>query len=58
MSFFFATVDDLLPEDRKPPPGIWEAAGVEGGIPERSTICATVTDAPYNADILFSAKST
>jgi hypothetical protein len=45
-----ATTDDLLPADRKPPPGIWESAGVEGGIPERETICATVTEAPYNAD--------
>ncbi|MGE0791809.1 MAG: glycosyl hydrolase family 28-related protein [Sandaracinaceae bacterium] len=40
----------LLTPDRLPPPGTWESAGVEGGIPLRTTICATVTDAPYNAD--------
>lgn len=32
----------LLTPDRLPPPGTWESAGVEGGIPERSTLCATV----------------
>jgi hypothetical protein len=40
----------IIPPDRLPPPGTWENAGVEGGIPERDTICAVVTDAPYNAD--------
>ncbi|MCC6991808.1 MAG: hypothetical protein IT181_22590 [Acidobacteria bacterium] len=40
----------VIPADRLPPPGTWESAGVEGGIPARTTICATVTQAPYNAD--------
>jgi Pectate lyase superfamily protein len=40
----------ILDPDRLPPPGTWEVAGVEGGIPERSTICADVTAAPYSAD--------
>ena len=30
-------------DERLPPPGTWESAGVEGGIPERPTICATVS---------------
>ena len=45
-----AAVAQLIPPDRLPPPGTWESAGVEGGIPARTTICATVTQAPYNAD--------
>jgi hypothetical protein len=40
----------VVPPDELPPPGTWEGAGVEGGIPERTTICADVTEAPYNAD--------
>src|SRR6185503_18345115 len=40
----------LIPADRLPLPGTWESAGVEGGIPNRTTICADVTQAPYNAD--------
>jgi hypothetical protein len=40
----------IIDPDRLPPPGTWESAGVEGGIPERATICADVTAAPYNAD--------
>ncbi len=41
----------IIPSDRLPLPGTWENAGVEGGIPlNRSTICADVTQAPYNAD--------
>ncbi|NJO32173.1 MAG: hypothetical protein HC869_02685, partial [Rhodospirillales bacterium] len=36
--------------DRLPLPGTWESAGVEGGIPRRTTICANVTEAPYNAN--------
>lgn len=42
--------DDIVPPDRLPLPGTWEGAGVEGGIPERTTICADVTMPPYNAD--------
>lgn len=42
--------DSAIPPDRVPPPGTWESAGVEGGIPDRTTICATVTDPPYGAD--------
>jgi len=40
----------VIPPDRLPPAGTWESAGVEGGIPARTTICATVTDPPYGAD--------
>lgn len=40
----------IIDPDRLPPPGTWEGAGVEGGIPERTTICADVTEAPYGAD--------
>lgn len=40
----------IIDPARLPPPGTWEGAGVEGGIPERSTICADVTAAPYDAD--------
>lgn len=40
----------IIDPDRLPPPGTWEGAGVEGGIPERATICADVTAAPYGAD--------
>ena len=40
----------IIDPDRLPPPGTWEGAGVEGGIPERSTICADVTEPPYSAD--------
>jgi hypothetical protein len=40
----------ILEGDRLPPAGTWESAGVEGGIPTRTTICAVVTDAPYDAD--------
>jgi hypothetical protein len=29
--------------DRMPPAGVWDQAGVEGGIPKRTTICKTVT---------------
>jgi chitodextrinase len=39
----------LIPAERLPLPGTWERAGVEGGIPERMTICADVTKAPYHA---------
>ena len=42
--------DTLIPVDRLPPPGTWESAGVEGGIPNRTTICADVTEAPYGAN--------
>jgi hypothetical protein len=40
----------LIPAYRLPPPGTWESAGVEGGIPKRTTICADVTQQPYGAD--------
>ena len=40
----------LVPADRLPLPGTWESAGVEGGIPQRTTICADVTRPPYSAD--------
>lgn len=40
----------LIPADHLPPPGIWESAGVEGGIPNRTTIFADITQPPYNAD--------
>lgn len=40
----------VIPDDRLPPPGTWESAGVEGGIPNRQTIFANVTQAPYRAD--------
>lgn len=40
----------FIAPDRLPPPGTWESAGVEGGIPSRTTICADVTQAPYDAD--------
>lgn len=40
----------IVPEDRLPPPGTWESAGVEGGIPTRTQICADVTASPYGAD--------
>jgi len=40
----------IISEDRLPPAGTWESAGVEGGIPARTTICADVTEAPYDAD--------
>jgi hypothetical protein len=36
---------DILPADRRVP---W-APGIPGGIPARTEICATVTDAPYDA---------
>jgi hypothetical protein len=36
--------------DRMPLPGTWESAGVEGGIPNRTAICADVAQAPYGAD--------
>jgi hypothetical protein len=45
-----AIASNIIPADRLPPPGTWESAGVEGGIPERSTVCADVTKAPYGAD--------
>src|SRR5262245_22695476 len=32
---------NIVPADRLPPPGTWESAGVEGGIPERTKVCAT-----------------
>lgn len=41
---------EIIPADRLPVPGTWESAGVEGGIPNRNTIFATVTEPPYNAD--------
>src|SRR5689334_25391030 len=47
----------IVPEARLPPPGTWEAAGVEGGIPERTAICADVTDAPYSADATGAASA-
>jgi hypothetical protein len=40
----------IIPPDRLPLPGTWESAGVEGGIPNRATIFADVTQPPYNAD--------
>ena len=40
----------IIPAERLPPPGTWESAGVEGGIPDRQVVCATVTEAPYGAD--------
>ncbi len=40
---------ELLPSDRLPPPGTWESAGVEGGIPDRQTIYANLKNAPYLA---------
>ena len=42
-----ANTIDILPPDRQID---WEASGVPGGIPTFSTIFATVTSAPYNAD--------
>ena len=36
----------LIPPERRID---WSGAGISGGIPRRETICATVTDAPYNA---------
>lgn len=47
----------IIPPDRLPPPGTWESAGVEGGIPARDTVCADVTQAPYNADPTGSASA-
>lgn len=47
----------IIPAERLPPPGTWESAGVEGGIPERDTICADVTQAPYNADATGNASA-
>lgn len=44
------SVAQLIPPDRLPPPGTWESAGVEGGIPHRRTIFADVTQPPYSAD--------
>jgi hypothetical protein len=41
---------EIIPATQLPPAGTWESAGVEGGIPERDTICGTVTEAPYSAD--------
>jgi hypothetical protein len=41
---------EILPADRIPPAGTWGSAGVEGGIPPRTTICADVTTPPYDAD--------
>lgn len=40
----------IIPAHRLPLPGTWESAGVEGGIPQRATICADVTQPPYLAD--------
>lgn len=40
----------LIPADRLPLPGTWEGAGVEDGIPNRTKICADVTEEPYLAD--------
>ena len=40
----------VIPTDRLPLPGTWEQAGVEGGIPNRTAICANVTEARYAAD--------
>jgi len=45
-----ATTGGVVPAERLPPSGTWAGAGVEGGIPNRTTVCATVTDAPYGAD--------
>ncbi len=44
------TPGPIFPADALPPAGTWESAGVEGGIPVRETVCADVTQAPYNAD--------
>jgi len=37
----------LIPADRKID---WSKAGVPGGVPNRTAICADITKAPYNAD--------
>ncbi len=37
------TATTLLGPDRLPPPGTWESAGVEGGIPVGQPTCATVS---------------
>lgn len=41
---------EIIPLERLPPPGTWESAGVEGGIPAREIIFADVTNQPYGAD--------
>jgi hypothetical protein len=40
----------IIPADRLPLPGTWDTTGVEGGIPNRSTIFADITKPPYNAN--------
>jgi len=47
----------LIPPDRLPLSGTWETAGVEGGIPNRTAICADVTQAPYGANNTGSASA-
>lgn len=47
---FGEAAGQIIPADRLPLPGTWESAGVEGGIPPRTTICANVTQPPYSAD--------
>jgi len=47
----------ILPPDRLPLPGTWESAGVEGGIPRRTAVCADVTRAPYRADATGGASA-
>jgi len=37
---------EIIPDDRRID---WSQAGVPGGIPNRTTICANVKNAPYNA---------
>ena len=41
---------EIIPASRLPTSGIWESAGVEGGIPPCRKIFAKVTDTPYGAD--------
>jgi len=41
----------VIPADRLPPAGAWQAAGVPGGIPDSTTwTTIDITQAPYNAD--------
>lgn len=41
-----STISELLPSERKIN---WSQVGIPGGIPSRTTICANVRNAPYNA---------
>ncbi len=40
----------VIAADRLPLPGTWENAGVEGGIPRRSDVCADLAIPPYTVD--------